>query len=248
MTSIIDDDSAAGFAPLGVNFNGSTRVHRGAAILSASSSKFLATFWFTHGATVAAEAAFFEAFDPADIFCSLKTDKTIRFRFQSGSSTYEVAYDVTAALDGGWHSIVFSCDLNFVAGSKVQAAALDGVAISPSSVSDFSGAFSVNWNTTDFAVGDFQNGGGGYTGDIAEFYANPGAFLDVTSPTNIAKFFDTGHPVDLGTDGSFPTGSQPRVYLSVRSSGAVADFLANRGAAGNFSVGAGTLSLSGTNP
>lgn len=54
------------------------------------------------------------------------------------------------------------------------------------------------------------------TCDIAEFYFNPGVFIDFTSPTNRAKFHTAGlKPAPLSGDGSAPTGSAPLVYLSV---------------------------------
>ena len=56
----------------------------------------------------------------------------------------------------------------------------------------------------------------------------------------------TVKPVDLGSDGSNP-GSQPIVYLSVRSNDAATVFATNKGTGGNFSI-TGALALAATSP
>lgn len=50
--------------------------------------------------------------------------------------------------------------------------------------------------------------------DIAEVWYNPGMFMDFSDESNRAKFHSAElTPVNLGNDGSFPTGSAPFVYL-----------------------------------
>jgi hypothetical protein len=50
--------------------------------------------------------------------------------------------------------------------------------------------------------------------DVADVYFAPGQFLDLSIPGNVAKFISAGKPVDLGSDGSTPTGIAPLVFLS----------------------------------
>ena len=60
-------------------------------------------------------------------------------------------------------------------------------------------------------------------------------YVDATSPyvsdlsTVLAKFFNSGKAVDLGEDGSTPSGSQPAVYLSCRQDTDETEFYTNKG-------------------
>lgn len=64
-------------------------------------------------------------------------------------------------------------------------------------------------------------------------------------PAMLAKFRNpaTGKPVDLGADGSTPTGTAPGVYLT----GGAATFATNLGTAGSFAV-TGTLTNAASSP
>jgi hypothetical protein len=65
--------------------------------------------------------------------------------------------------------------------------------------------------------------------DMAEFYFNPGVFIDFSNPANRSKFHDPHpRPTDLGTTGQLPTGTAPLVYLSLPIGDSTAnDFLIN---------------------
>lgn len=55
----------------------------------------------------------------------------------------------------------------------------------------------------------------GLNGLGAELWLAPGQMLDLSNPANLAKFVDSGlHAVELGGDGSIPTGTAPMVYFS----------------------------------
>lgn len=71
---------------------------------------------------------------------------------------------------------------------------------------------------------------------VAEFYLHTDTALDISVAGNRAKFYSGGHPVDLGADGSTPTGTQPLIYLK----NAAASYATNAGKGGNF-VLTGTL-------
>lgn len=84
--------------------------------------------------------------------------------------------------------------------------------------------------------------------EIAEFYYNNAEYLDITLEANRRKFITAdGKPVNLGNNGSLPTGSAPIVYLSLQSN-TVNDFVENNGYGGDFAVSAGTLTEATTNP
>jgi len=49
--------------------------------------------------------------------------------------------------------------------------------------------------------------------DIADFWLEPGVYLDPDIPSELAKFIDTsGKPVDLGVNGQLPTGQTPAIF------------------------------------
>ena len=70
-----------------------------------------------------------------------------------------------------------------------------------------------------------------FNGCMADLYFQDGEFLDFTSAPNRRKFIDAGgSPVDLGADGSTPTGTQPLVFLSGDTDG----WHTNLGSGGGF--------------
>ena len=88
--------------------------------------------------------------------------------------------------------------------------------------------------TGNFPSGQANGGYNGFRGNIAELWVN-NTFIDWTNSAERAKFHvkDTStsiwYPVQLGADGSTPTGSKPYLYLS----GGAKDFPANRASAVN---------------
>jgi hypothetical protein len=100
---------------------------------------------------------------------------------------------------------------------------------------------------SDTAVSTFiarANAGDYLNGSLAEIWFDPTSEIDFSSATNRHKFIDTnGYPVNLGSDGSTPTGSQPILYL--KSSASTAD--ANAGSGGDFTIG-GTPTIAASSP
>jgi hypothetical protein len=85
-------------------------------------------------------------------------------------------------------------------------------------------------------------------GGVAEYYFAPGQTLDFSIESNRRKFLNSaGKPVFLGTDGSLPTGTVPRIYLHLDDGEAASNFATNRGSGGNFAV-TGSLTTYGSSP
>ena len=110
-------------------------------------------------------------------------------------------------------------------------------------VFDASADYFVNSNmdfTGDFHVGH-TNSGAHFHGEIAEFWLDD-SFIDFSSSTNREKFRSSGgEAVDLGSDGSTPTGSSPLVYLHLNTGETGDNFASNAGTGGDLSVTAGAL-------
>jgi len=76
-----------------------------------------------------------------------------------------------------------------------------------------------------------------FAGAIAELYYAPNQFIDFDIESNRRLFLNAdGTPVDLGADGSTPTGSKPITYLSLREGEGAEQFAVNRGIGADLSV------------
>ncbi|MBF0284799.1 MAG: hypothetical protein HQL51_10120 [Magnetococcales bacterium] len=149
----------------------------------------------------------------------------------NNSSSADVASGTT------WHHMYVSCN------GSTGKMYLDGASVATLTPNGSNIRYD---NVSGLHVGSQRLGGASPPGDIAEFYLNIASYLDPA--TNLTKFRSaSGKPVDLGANGSTPSGSQPLVYLSVRPGGVANDWASNLGSAGAFSI-TGTLSLSSTNP
>lgn len=100
-------------------------------------------------------------------------------------------------------------------------------------------------------VGRTGNGtfaGTRFEGDMAQLYYNDAEYLDMTVTGNRRKFITAGgEPVDLGADGSIPTGNDPIMFLHLADGGAVSSFNTNKGYGGGMTL-TGTLTESLTSP
>ena len=108
-------------------------------------------------------------------------------------------------------------------------------------------------DTLDYTKGEFSCGSNAagankMNGALAEVYFAPGQYLDFSVEANRRKFISaSGKPVNLGTDGSTPTGVAPIVYFYLGDGDTVANFATNRGTGGNFTI-TGTLDAASSSP
>lgn len=236
--------AAAGFSPLGVNFDGLTTLAKTSDFTgNADSSVGIISYWFNGVGqsftrqvlrNLAANFSANMASAPAPTIVLQDVAGTNQFAFNNGGS----------ALPAAWTHILASWNTNFAAGSRVANLYIQDVS-SGNVIIDNGVAFNTNYTTTAWS----ESGPSAITADVAEMYFAPGQFLDFSITANRRLFINgSGHPVDLGATGSTPTGIAPILYQSVRPAGAANDFLTNRGTGGNMTVSAGALTLSGTNP
>lgn len=115
-------------------------------------------------------------------------------------------------------------------------------------VSDLSVTTETN-DTIDYTFGDtaigirVHNLSSPWDGCLGEVYFT-NEFLDLDVAENRAKFISGGLPVDLGSDGSTPTGTQPILYFS----GDLSSFPTNLGSGGSFTVENGPLTTCADSP
>jgi hypothetical protein len=103
---------------------------------------------------------------------------------------------------------------------------------------------SIDYTQTDHLVAAYDNSGAlQYDGCLSEFWWAPGQYIDLSVQGNRDKFISAnrgagGEPVNLGSGGATPTGTQPILYLK----DATTSFPNNYGTGGNM-VKKGTQAL-----
>ena len=168
------------------------------------------------------------------------------FYSSDGVTFVEATANSSAIDDNVWGPVFVSWKTDFSAGNRLVKFLFGDVSLSDSII-DAGASFSVFYNSQPFYIGRQVFESQVFVGDMAEVWFDD-SYIDFSTEANRRKFATAGgKPVDVGTDGSTPTGGQPIIYLSVRPGDAAADFVTNRGTGGNFTQN-GTLSLAGTSP
>lgn len=218
-------------------------ISRGAMTGDADGKQILVSFWvYSQGAV--AENIFAAETGLSDMVISFATaaDAWV-FRFPAaGGASNAILATFTKDIEGGWHHFIASCDVTDTGKRFIY---VDGV------------AQTVTWTTyTDtnmdltpstWAVGANAAAAGKFDGGLAEFFFHP-TYLDISVSSNLEKFRSAaGKPVNLGTDGSTPLGTQPQVYLHLDDSETANNFALNAGTGGDFTV-TGALSTFASSP
>lgn len=167
--------------------------------------------------------------------------------FDSTESNYVYGMSGSSAYtEDVWVPILMDWKTNETAGNKLLQIYVGDTDSGITPADDGTGSFSAIWSGQTFLIGK-SGFGNEFDGDMAEFWFST-TRLDFSVEANRRKFVSaTGKPVDVGVDGSTPTGSAPEIYLSVRPGDAAADFVTNRGTGNNFTQN-GTLTLASTSP
>jgi len=165
------------------------------------------------------------------------------FDLTNGANFYTFRSTTAYTASGTWRHVLASWNTNFTSGNRLGHLYVNDV-------SDFTlgsesaSAFLIDYTLADWGIGARPDGNGKLNGCLSEFYFAPGQFLDFSVQANRRKFISaTGKPVDLGADGSLPTGTAPIIYLN----NPAGTFGTNKGTGGNFTV-TGTLDTASTSP
>lgn len=160
------------------------------------------------------------------------------FHISATTSSGTVILDVTTSLTwnlNAWNHLLVSVDLSSTAKRWIY---LNSVADSSPTWTTYTSS-NMGWTHSSDAHGIAANpfGVSIYGGCLSEVYLNVGQYLDFSVSGNRAKFTDGTHPVDLGSTGSTPTGTQPQLYLKDPYTTAGN----NSGTMGNFTINNGPL-------
>jgi hypothetical protein len=130
---------------------------------------------------------------------------------------------------GSWHTVLWSMVSNGT--SSQRHIYVDGVSASNQTWVQTRSTFDLTAGTSGILS---DNGGSqNLNGKIAGLYIDQ-TYTDFSQESNRNKFIDQlGYPIDLGADGSEPTGSSPLVYMKFDNT---ASFGTNVGTGGNYTV------------
>lgn len=234
--------ASGGYTAQGITFNGSSYLTRGSSI-GADGKKGIISVWFKMQGSDATNGMIIETLDPFFQIIRLNTNK-IRITGQNAATTniLQLFSNTSFTVGMGWAHLLASWDLNTPAGWLYITDA-DDLASSPTLTND-----TINYSTNpvvNWGVGARADGTILITADIADLYMNIAESLDLSVEANRRKFISaTNAPVDLGADGSTPTGTAPAIFFH----GTLASWQTNDGSGGGFSVTAGSLSAASSNP
>jgi hypothetical protein len=241
---ILDDR----FDDRGVRFGGTAYATRGAGLTGAADSKKATiSFWIRRhagtGGRILAGATSVGGGGSHTRF-ALGTG-TNRFSFVLNNAADSAICDLRSSPipTGRWVHVIASVDLSDTGKRHIYV----------DDVSDLSQVTTYTNDTADFTLADWgigalASGASVISADIADLWFMPGFYLDLSDEANRRLFTDYDYdvdesgrliPVDLGSDGSAPTGTAPLVYLS----GAASAWHQNKGTGGGFTLN-GMLSAS----
>jgi len=144
-----------------------------------------------------------------------ETQDNLELVVYNGTTATDVnryASNNNALSSGAWHTVLFTDDLSVTNKSKRELW-INGTKIN-SWTENVNSDLNIPFSSFDrFRVSN-SSFSAGIQGSIG-FLAFDTTYLDFSQEANRLKFFDAfGYPVDLGEDGSTPTGSQPLIYIN----------------------------------
>lgn len=225
------------YQPQGVNFDGTNDyLTRGADLTGNADSKLVtASFWFRY------DGGTFIWFSEGAGFRIFISGGAILITGENTSGSTILNMSCGSGLDDAqWHHCCFSIDMASQASSFVYVDDAD-VTGTPSTFSNAA----IDFTRTEHAVGANNFGTLKFSGDLADFWLDFGTYIDLSVEANRRLFVgaSAASSVDLGSDGSTPTGSAPIVFLS----GPTSTWHTNDGTGGGFTEN-GALADASTNP
>lgn len=136
-----------------------------------------------------------------------------------------------------WVHVIGSADLSDTSKVHIYVNDVSDLAVNSAYVND-----TIDFTMADWSIGGLPDGTSTLSGDIADLWFAPGVYLDLSVEANRRLFVDYDNdnnliPVDLGSDGSVPTGTAPLVFMS----GAASNWATNKGTGGGFTAAGGTV-------
>lgn len=169
----------------------------------------------------------------------------------AGASFIDASEGMALAGLAEWHHVLLAFQTNLAAGNKILKGYVDDVLVFSAPGNDPSDAFDISTNGKEFVFGGYGDPMDGIAGDFADVWFAPGANLltagDIAEATRRKFISAEGKPVNLGADGSTPTGTAPAMFFRRAPAAAASTFGNNLGTGGAFTI-TGTLTNAATSP
>ena len=200
------------------DFNGSSQyISRTSSLSGISDSRFTTVAFSLYNDNTSGYATYLLGYDSSSNRSPIIVDRNgakLRFYLQSSSGQILAIPDVGVTLNtSSWFNVLIS-DNRTTQTTRIY---VNGTAYTPTPSTNT--VADVTYGNASFGIagneynGDYTNDGF-FDGRIGYFYFTT-EFIDFSSEANRLKFFDAfGYPVDLGSNGSTPTGTQPLIYIN----------------------------------
>jgi len=237
----------------GVQLNGSDNCYTlGSAYTSVADTKMIMqSFWFKQDAS-GVNSNSWGSTTPGYYFSTPATNSNDVFHLRWANSS-NVAKAILTSTDtvadtASWHH--YLAIINTTAGVADGWYIIDGSEVDAYATKTITsdGVFDL---TNFTAWKHFNDGvtGAYYDGAVAENYINTDFAFNGDIASVVERFrTSSGKPADLGSDGSYPTGSQPVVYQTLRAGDSASDFATNQGYGGNMTESGTTVALASSSP
>jgi len=231
---------AAPYAANGVNFDGTNDyLERGADLTGAADSKlFSGSIWFKRGDTGSTDNVLTGALRRHEIFFHSGNSFRIVVKNSGGAGVLEIRSATTFTSTAVWYHVMWSVDMT---DSGKRHFYVDGADDSPTWTKYINDT--LDFTETNHAFGSRVGGANKTNACFADPWFAFGQYIDLSVAANRLKFYNAGSPVDLGSDGSTPTGTAAIIFFS----GVTAGWETNDGSGGGFTEN-GALTDCGTDP
>lgn len=200
--------SSSSYTAYASKFDSNDYLSRTNTLSGASSSKWQTISLWVKFETLTWGAWFFNACD---------SEGTVKFRVGQLTTSGFILQHVSGAYWWGvggavatntWYHIIASTKNESESSCKMYVNDVDVGA--PTGVSNNT----IPWGDYNgFYLGALRDGTSKMNASVCEFWWAPGQFIDLSLADNRNKFALSSKPIDLGADGSTPTGTAPAIYL-----------------------------------
>ena len=236
------NSNVTGYSPGSVVFSGTPYITRGADLTGiADGNTGLISAWVKFGSDGSSEYLWGATTDNNEIQVYRRSDNTLWVNIQdtgnNGDLFLKTSETITVA--SGWTHLLISWDVS---------AGYSDIYINDSQSSlsldtTTSGGLDYTHSNHNFFASDSGDSSEVFNGEAADFWltVNQTRF-ELTTESNRRKFINRyGYAVDLGSDGSTPTGTAPLVFFHLDRGEAATAFFANAGTGGTTSLSSSSL-------
>lgn len=212
------------YTPQPVTFDGTNdNLLRGAGLSGAADGRNgTMSFWFRQDASGHGTIRSILDSQANRVQAQVNASNQVVTRFRDAAGNDVCLQSFIAMTDTKWHHMIMTTN-----GTVAHTARDNFVTIPPTPVDA-----DIDWTLTNFSVGSTVAATTRFIGNLADVWMDD-VYFDLTVAANLEKFIQpNGYPVDMGSDGSGPTGSAPLVFFS----GPTASWHTNKGTGGGYNL------------